>query len=104
MQLRVSAPGHRLEQDQIDAITRDLEKIDRRLNRYEEVYAEVRITGNTLTPDYHVTLEVEYRRTHLIAKADSPDIGLAVREAREEVLRQINDRGRGSHSAYAKGR
>jgi ribosome-associated translation inhibitor RaiA len=104
MQLRVSAPGHHLEQDQIDDITRDLEKIDRRLNRYEEVYAEVRISGNQSTRNYLVTLEVGYRRTHLIAKAESPDIGLAVREAREEVLRQINDRGRGSHSTYAKGR
>jgi ribosome-associated translation inhibitor RaiA len=104
MQLRVSAPGHHLEQDEIDAIATDLEKIDRRLSNYDEVYAEVRISGNQSTLKYHVTLQVEYRRTHLIAKADSPDMGMAVREAREEVLRQINDRGRGSHSAYAKGR
>jgi hypothetical protein len=30
-------------------------------------------------------------------------MGMAVREAREELLRQINDRKRGGHSARAKG-
>jgi hypothetical protein len=32
------------------------------------------------------------------------DVGPAVREARDEILRQINDRSRGSHSEYSKGR
>jgi ribosome-associated translation inhibitor RaiA len=104
MEIRVSAPGHHLEQHEIDAIQKDLEKIDRRLNRYDEVFAEVRINGNQSIPAFHVVLEVEYRRNHLRAKADNPDIGMAVREAREEILRQINDRAGPSHSSYAKGR
>jgi ribosome-associated translation inhibitor RaiA len=104
MQLRVSAPGKDLSQDDIDRISRDLEKIDRRLDRFPEVYAEVRINGNESTTVYNVTLEIEYSRNHLIAKTEHQDIGQAVREAREEILRQINDRGRGSHSQYAKGR
>ena len=104
MELRVSAPGKDLKQDDIDRIERDLDKIDRRLNKYQNVFAEVRITGNNSVPDYHVTLEVKYRNVHLIAKTHHADYGQAIREAREEILRQINDRSRGSHSSYAKGR
>jgi ribosome-associated translation inhibitor RaiA len=103
--IKVSSPGHKLEKDDVDQIERDLEKIDRRLASFDQVYTEVRISKNNKTSDvFHATLEVEYGRRHLVAKADSPDFGQAVREAREEILRQINDRGRGSHSQYAKGR
>ncbi len=50
-----------------------------------------------------MTIELDYGRNHLIAKAEHADVGQAVREAREELLRQINDRKRGGHSARAKG-
>ena len=105
MHLRVSSPGIELEDGEVDRITKDLEKIDRRLRQFDEVYADLRINGGPPNAvDHHVTLEIQYGRNHLIAKADNPDMGLALREAREEIMRQINDRSRGSHSDYAKGR
>ena len=105
MQLRVSSPGAQLKEGDVDRITKDLEKIDRRLAKFEEVYAEVRINGSDApASNHHVTLEVEYGRNHLVATSDGNDIGQAVRAAREEILRQINDRSRGSHSEYSKGR
>jgi ribosome-associated translation inhibitor RaiA len=104
MHIRVSSPGVDLKQASIDEIERDLEKVDRRLSDWKEVFAEVRVTnGNPITKN-HVVIELEYGRNHLIAKADNPDIGLAVREAREDLLRQINDRARGGHSSFSKHR
>lgn len=102
MRIRVSSPGKSLKDSDIDQVERDLEKIDRRLKQYREVDAAVRI-GTNGGPGYHVTLELDYGRNHLIAKADSEDMGKAVREAREEILRQINDRSRGGHSSFSKG-
>ena len=104
MRIRVSSPGVDLNQASIDEIERDLEKIDRRLQDWKEVSAEVRVTnGNPVTKN-HVVIELEYGRNHLIAKADNPDVGIAVREAREDLLRQINDRSRGGHSSFSKHR
>jgi ribosome-associated translation inhibitor RaiA len=104
MRIRVSSPGVEIKQSKIDEIERDLEKIDRRLQDWNEVFAEVRVTnGNPVTKN-HVVIELEYGRNHLIAKADNPDLGQAVREAREELLRQINDRSRGGHSSFTKQR
>ena len=104
MRIAVSAPGNHLEEDEITAIKRDLEKIDRRLKDFkEEVTASVRVTeADGRVPGHHVVLELDYGRTHLIAKTNNPDVGMAVREAREEILRQINDRSRGGHSSFAK--
>ena len=105
MQLRVSSADHKLKDSDVDRIERDLEKIDRRLHNFREVFSELRISGgeNGGKP-HHATLEIRYGRQHLIAKADHEDLGQAVRSAREDILRQINDRSRGSHSQYAKGR
>ena len=104
MRIRVSSPGVELKQSKIDEIERDLEKIDRRLQDWNEVFAEVRVTnGNPVTKN-HVVIELEYGRNHLIAKADNPDVGLAVREAREDLMRQIKDRSRGGHSSFTKQR
>ena len=105
MRIRVSAPGNDLKQDEIDGISRDLEKIDRRLQDFkEEVTAEVRVSqASSVAAGQRVTIELNYGRTHLIAKAENGDVGQAVREAREELLRQINDRKRGGHTARAKG-
>ena len=104
MELRVSSPGNKLSDEDLDRIQHDLEKIDRRLPKFKDINAEVRISGGEGPASFHVILEVGYGKNHLIAKADNRDIGQAVREAREEILRQINDRSRGSHSQYAKGR
>ena len=107
MRIRVSSPGNHLKQEEIDAISRDLEKIDRRLQDFkEEVSADVRVShaqGSGAGHGHRVTIELNFGRTHLIAKAENADVGQAVREAREELLRQINDRKRGGHSAKAKG-
>ena len=108
MRITVSAPGQDLKDSDRDAISADLEKIDRRLNGVdEEVVANVRISqaqNAQRVPGHHVVLEVHYGPNHLLAKTENPDLGMAVREAREEVLRQINDRSRGGHSSIAKGR
>jgi len=104
MRISVSAPGNHLEPSEVEGIERDLDKIDRRLKDFrEEVSASVRITAaDGSAPGHHVVIELDYGRTHLIAKADHADAGQAVREAREEILRQINDRSRGGHSQFAK--
>ena len=108
MRIRVSAPGANLKHEEIDAISRDLEKIDRRLQDYkEEVTADVRVTNaqsEGAGRGHRVTIELNYGRNHLLAKAENADVGIGVREAREELLRQINDRKRGGHSSQAKGR
>lgn len=105
MRIRVSSPGNRLTERDKDAIEQDLAKIDRRLNDFkEEITAEVRISGNQSTSTHQVTLELRYGRNHLLAKAEHTDVGQAVREAREEILRQINDRSRRGHSSFTKGR
>lgn len=103
MRLRVSSPGQELSQSDIDQIEGDLEKIDRRLKDFrEEVAADVRITNGGGVPQKHVVVELHYGRTHLRAKADHADWGQAVREAREDLLRQINDRTRRGHSSFSK--
>jgi ribosome-associated translation inhibitor RaiA len=106
MQLRVSSPHLKLEEEDIDRIERDLEKIDRRLKTFrDEIYVDVRIhSGDNGSKVHSATLELRYGRNHLIAKSDHKDPDQAIRTARDEILRQINDRSRGSHSQYAKGR
>ena len=103
MELRVSSPGTDLADEDIDRIQKDLEKIDRRLNGLQNVFAEVRINDGGAAQGFQVILELEYRRNHLMAKATSTDMGQAVREAREDILRQINDRSRRGHSSFTKG-
>lgn len=105
MHLRVSAPGNRLTQDDVDRIHKDLQKIDRRLARYDEVYAEVRISGSdTRAPSFDVTLQLEYSRHHLTARSNDSDVHQAVRNARDDIMRQINDHSRGGHSSFSKRR
>ena len=104
MHIRVSAPDDHLSQAEIDDIERDLAKIDRRLADFkDEVRAEVRISNNNAgAKSRHVVIELHYGRTHLRAKVDHTDVGQAVRAAREDLLRQINDRKRGGHSSFSK--
>ena len=104
MRVVVSSPGADLDEAEKDRIAKDLEKIDRRLHEFDDVMAEVRIDETNASVGNHVVLEVHYRKNHLMAKAENQDLGQAVREAREEILRQINDRSRGGHSSFAKRR
>ncbi len=104
MRIRVSAPDEDLTQEDHDSIHRDLEKIERRLHDYrEEVRADVRVRSDGGAPGHHVTIELGWGRNHLRAKAENGDLGQAVRQAREDLLRQINDRSRRGHSSMAKG-
>lgn len=102
MRIVVSAPGAELEAGDQQGIERDLQKIARRLGGREDALAEVRINHGSGAHQWHVVLEVHYGPNHLMAKEDHADVGQAVREAREEILRQINDRSRGGHSSIAK--
>jgi ribosome-associated translation inhibitor RaiA len=102
MNISISSPNNRLDQREIEGIEGDLAKLDRRLNKYKDVSTEVRISKNHSTPEFHVVLELRYGRNHLQAKVDGSDMRQAVRKAREELLRQINDRSRGGHSSFAK--
>ena len=103
MRIAVSSPGKHLDNGDVAAIERDLEKIDRRLKEFgDRVNAAVRIgDAQGSAPGHHVVIELDYGRNHLIAKAENADMGQAVRAAREELLRQINDRSKGGHSSFA---
>jgi ribosome-associated translation inhibitor RaiA len=102
MLIRIAAPGIDLTSVNRERIEHDLQKIDRRLpNR--ELEAEVRVNNRGGGVGYHVVIELSYGRNHLSAKEDHADLGQAVREAREDLLRQINDRSRRGHSSFAKG-
>jgi ribosome-associated translation inhibitor RaiA len=105
MRIKVTSPGMDIKQSEIDRIEKDLEKIGRRLSTYKDVEVLVRAKDHNSSahPKVHVTMEIDYGRTHLVAKGDDDDIFVAVRQAREDVLRQINDRSRGGHSSFAKG-
>jgi ribosome-associated translation inhibitor RaiA len=103
LNLRLSHPGHDLSEQDKQQIEKDLEKIDRHLSKFkEEVTADVRISNGSGAPQKHVVVELNYGPNHLVAKADHADWGQAVREAREELLRQIKNRSRGGHSSQAK--
>ena len=104
MRINVSAPGRDLNADDHQAIERDLEKLTRRLHQYEDAVISARLSEGPPATSWHAVLEVDYGRNHLIAKSDAPDAGQAIREAREEILRQINDRTRRGHSSFAKGK
>ena len=105
MRIKVTSPGMAIKQSEIDQIEKDLEKIGRRLSSYQEVEILVRtkVHNSSAHPKVHVTMEIDYGRNHHVAKGDDDDIFVAVRQAREDVLRQINDRSRGGHSSFAKG-
>jgi ribosome-associated translation inhibitor RaiA len=104
MRIRVSAPGNHLKESDIESIHHDLEKIDRRLQDFkEEITAEVRVRNEGTPAAHHVVIELDFGRTHLIAKAEHGDVGQAVRAAREDLLRQINDRSKRGHSSFSKG-
>lgn len=103
MQLSISSPGTNLKPDDVEHIERDLEKIDRRFRSPDDAFARLRVTNGNPKLGYDVLLEVDYHKYHFLAKANNTDMGMAVREAREEVIRQITDAGRGGHTAMAKG-
>lgn len=103
MELKVSSPGLDLDQEQMKGIERDLEKIGRRLKDYDLVYAELRVNHTERgAPTYRSVLELEFGKNHLVASGQNADLGMSVREAREDMLRQINDRSRRGHSDFTK--
>lgn len=103
MELKVSSPGLDLDQDDLARIEQDLEKLDRRLKDYDLVYVEVRISqAQRGAGHYKSVLELEAGKNHLVASGEHSDMGAAVREAREDLLRQINDRSHRGHSDYMK--
>ena len=104
MLIRVSSPDKHLSTTEVSRIEKDLEKIDRRLHDYRNVTAEVRVSGKDSAPERSVTIELHYGRRHLIAKSRATDVGIAVRDARKDLLRQINSHSRGGHSSFIKGR
>jgi ribosome-associated translation inhibitor RaiA len=107
MRIRVSSPNGDLSAQELDQFERDLEKIARRLHEYddrEEILAQVRVKENEEGPNNHVTIELHYGRNHLrTTETGSADVHQLTREARDELLRQINDRSRRGHSSFAKG-
>ena len=104
MRISVSAPGRNLDDDDHRAIERDLEKLSRRLHQHEDSVVRLRLSGGPPATEWHAVLEVDYGRNHLVATNDAPDSGQAIRNAREEILRQINDRTQRGHSSFAKGK
>jgi ribosome-associated translation inhibitor RaiA len=102
VRISVSAPGLDLNAEDHQSIERDLEKLSRRLEKQENATARVRLTGGPPANAWHAVLEVDYGKIHLVAKSDAPDAGQALRTAREEILRQVNDRTRRGHSSIAK--
>ena len=104
MRISVSAPGHALKDDDREAIERDLEKLSRRFQKNDEAAVSLRLTGGNSETTWHAVLELDYGRNHLVAKSDAADMGQAVRTAREEILRQVNDRTKRGHSSFAKER
>jgi ribosome-associated translation inhibitor RaiA len=102
MLVQIASPGIDLSDDDRAKIEEDLQKIQRRLpNR--DIRAEVRVKDGEGRVGYHVMIELDYGRTHLSAVEDHTDVGQAVRAAREDLLRQINDRSRRGHSSFSKG-
>jgi ribosome-associated translation inhibitor RaiA len=91
-----------LKQDQKDGIEKDLEKIDRHFRFPDAAFTRVRVTNGQPANVYHAVIEIDYHRRHFIASGDATDVGMAVREAREDVLRQITDVSRRGHSSYTK--
>jgi ribosome-associated translation inhibitor RaiA len=107
MRIRISSPNADLTDEDVDQFTRDLEKLGRRLHEFddrEEIRADVRIKENEEGPNHEVTVELHFGRNHLLAnERGNGDVHQLVREARDELLRQINDRSRRGHSSFAKG-
>jgi ribosome-associated translation inhibitor RaiA len=103
VRISVSAPGHDLDSDAHSSIERDLEKLARRLHQHDDAATRVRLTEGSPAEGWHAVLEVDYGKTHLMAKSTNGDMGQAIRAAREEILRQVNDRSRGGHSSFSKG-
>lgn len=102
MVVRIASPGTDLTDADRDRIQQDLMKVERRLpNR--ELQTEVRVKNGEGGVGYHVIIELNYGKNHLSATGDHTDVGQAVRGAREDLLRQINDRSRRGHSSFAKG-
>jgi ribosome-associated translation inhibitor RaiA len=102
MRIAIASPGIDLTENETREIERDLDKVARRLVKEPDVTCEVRVNNGQPAGTYRVVIELHYRTNRLVATSDAPDAGFAVREAREDLLRQINDRAPRGHSSHAK--
>lgn len=102
MRIAIAAPGVDLTDEEAQRIHKDLEKVDRRLSKVDDVSCQVRVNNSQPAGSFRVVIELEYRANRIIATAEGPDVGFAVRDAREDVMRQINDRSPRGHSSHAK--
>lgn len=102
MRIAIASPGVDLTDEETERISRDLDKVARRLSKVEDVSCEVRVNNSQPAGSYRIVMELGYRANRLIATAEASDVGMAVREAREDLLRQINDRSPRGHSSHAK--
>lgn len=103
MEFRVVSPGEPLTDDELSQIEDSLKKIGQRLKRvenYKDVWAEVHISKDGSTTR-KVCIELRYGRNHFVAKAEHQRPLVALREARDELLRQINDSSRRTHSSLS---
>ncbi|HVL63956.1 MAG TPA: HPF/RaiA family ribosome-associated protein [Actinomycetota bacterium] len=102
MFIRIAATGGELSDNDVDQIQKDLGKLERRLKGGKEPYLDIHVSGDDGAPTRKVTLRLEYGPNQLVATAEEADVLLAVRQARERLLRQIEREGRGGHADHAK--
>ncbi|MBA2726014.1 MAG: HPF/RaiA family ribosome-associated protein [Actinobacteria bacterium] len=102
MQIAIVTPGVELEPATKDRFEDDLAKLTRRLGNDETAVCNAKLNRGERNL-VHVVLEVHQGKRHYLAKSDDKDANLALRKARDEVIRQVNDHSRGGHSQYAKG-
>lgn len=98
MIVRIASPDEELDERMVAGIEQDLEKVERRLSARDEVYLDIGLGREGVAQ--RATLKIEYGRNHLVSTGEGPDARAAVREAREDLLRQINDRSRGGHADH----
>lgn len=103
MFIRVASTGKELTQPDIDRIQQEMAKLDRRLQKVEEPYLDIHVSGDESAPAKKATMRLEFGSRHLVASAEDADVFRAIRAGREELLSQIERAGRGTHSEYSKG-
>lgn len=103
MQIAIVTPGVELEPATKARFEDDLAKLARRLGNDESATCNAKLNRGDRNL-VHVVLEVHQGKHHYLAKSDDEDANFALRKARDEVIRQLNDHSRGGHSQYAKGR
>jgi ribosome-associated translation inhibitor RaiA len=102
MRIAIASPGIDLSDEESQQIERDLDKVGRRLTKVDDVSCEVRVNNGQPAGSFRVVIELHYRANRLVATEEAGDIGMAIRAAREDILRQINDRTPRGHADHSK--